>query len=69
MINIVERIKTYRAVNNLSQEAFAKRCGVSWSTIAHIETEDGRPISDITMRKIEHVLMGGMVMPKKEDKI
>jgi DNA-binding XRE family transcriptional regulator len=65
MTNIADRIKTYRAINGLSQGAFARRCGVSKSTISHIETEPDRPIGAMTMRKIEYVLMGGKV--KKVD--
>lgn len=61
MASIAERIKTYRAVNGLSQGAFAARCGVSKSTISHIETEPDRPIGKMTMRRIEYVLAGGVV--------
>lgn len=61
MASIADRIKTYRAINGLSQGAFAKRCGISKSTISHIETEPDRPIGKMTMRRIEYVLAGGVV--------
>lgn len=66
MATIADRILTYRAINGLSQEQFAKRCGVSFSTISHIETEPNRPIGKTTMRKIEYVLMGGTTRKGKE---
>lgn len=61
MASIADRIKTYRAINSLSQGAFARRCGVSKSTISHIETEPDRPIGAITRRRLEYVLSGGVV--------
>lgn len=65
-MTLVDRILTYRAINNLSQKAFARRCGVSASTIEHIETEPDRPIGKTTRRKIEYVLMGGNIRRKEE---
>lgn len=67
MASLVERILTYRAVNGLTQAQFAKRCGVSASTIQHLETNPSWALGKMARRKIEYVLMGGIVRTKKED--
>ena len=61
MIHIGERIVMYRVAHGLTQAEFAKLCGVSYSTISHIETEPDRPLAKMTIRKIEYVLMGGTI--------
>lgn len=66
MTNLVQRIITYRTVNGLSQEAFAKRCGLCKSTITHLESRPDKVISAMTQRKIELVLMGGTINQKGE---
>lgn len=65
-MNLVERMLQYRAVNGLSQSEFAKRCGVSSSTISHIETDPAWPVGKQLQRKIEYVLMGGVVRKEEQ---
>ena len=64
---LAEAILDYRTRTGLSQSEFAKRCGVSKSTISHFETEPDRMLRDITRRRIEHVLNGGRVGDNNED--
>lgn len=66
MTSIAVRMRMFRAVNNLSQAEFAKKCGVAFSTISHIETDEHWPVGEQVRTKIEYVLMGGTVKPKEE---
>lgn len=60
MKNLAERVLTFRAVNGISQDEFARRAGVSKRTISYLEKSPERMhMREITYRRIEYALMGG----------
>ena len=56
-MTLPERMIRYRAIHNVSQEEFAKRCGLSKQTVYAVENGIQEP-SKITREKIIIVLEG-----------
>lgn len=54
---LADDIISYRAKNNMSQRAFATKCGVSLQTIYHLESGIQSP-SKLTRKKIRLVIGG-----------
>ena len=57
MDDLQKQMLEYRAMNNISQKEFARRCGVTLQTIYSIENNLQEP-SKLTRTKIELVLSG-----------
>jgi len=55
-INIGENVKKYRAKQGLSQEDFAKKSGVKYTTLTKIESNVIKKPSVIVMAKIAKAL-------------
>lgn len=54
-MTLQEKMIRYRAVHNISQEEFAKRCGLSKQTVYAVENSIQEP-SKITREKIRLVI-------------
>lgn len=54
MDDLASRIIFYRAKHKMTQEQFAKKCGMSHVTI--IRMERGEPVTRITQARVELVL-------------
>ena len=52
--NYSDRVKEYRKNNLLNQKEFAKASGISFRTVQNIE--DGKPLSNKTMKKLNNIL-------------
>ena len=54
--NIGYRVQFFRKKAGLSQEELAERCGMSYSTISHIESTSPYPMSIVALYRIANVL-------------
>lgn len=54
--NIGFKIQFYRKKTGLSQEQLAEKCGLSYSTISHIEATQSYTLSIMTLYKIAKAL-------------
>jgi len=52
--DLAEMIKELRAKHGLTQEQFAAKVGVTWSTVNRWENDRGKP-SPLAMRRIEEL--------------
>ncbi len=54
--NIGFRVQFFRKMRGLSQEELAERCGLSYSTISHIESTSSYPFSMVALYRIARAL-------------
>lgn len=54
--NIGFRVQFFRKMRDISQEELAERCGLSYSTISHIESTTSYPFSMVALYRIAKAL-------------
>ena len=54
--NVGFRIQFFRKKNGLSQNELAEKCGLSYSTISHIESTASYPMSMLSLHRIAKAL-------------
>ena len=54
--NIGFRVQFFRKMRGLSQEELAERCGLSYSTVSHIESTSSYPFSMVALYRIARAL-------------
>ena len=54
--NIGFRVQFFRKMRDISQEELAERCGLSYSTISHIESTASYPFSMVALYRIAKAL-------------